>query len=44
MASTILFVNQKGEEVVARHFRNDVTRSAIDAFRNKVSEWIAYST
>lgn len=36
MASTVLFVNQKGEEVVARHFRNDVPRTAIDTFRNKV--------
>jgi len=36
MASVIFFVNQKGEEVVARHFRNDVTKGALDAFRDKV--------
>ena len=38
MSSTVLFINQKGEEVVARHFRNDVPRTAIDTFRNKVGE------
>ncbi len=36
MASVIFFVNQKGEEVVARHFRHDVTKVALDAFRDKV--------
>lgn len=33
MASTIFFVNQKGDEVVSRHYRNDVAKSAMDAFR-----------
>jgi len=36
MASTVFFVNQKGEEVVSRHFRTDVTKSSMDAFRNKI--------
>lgn len=36
MASTIFLVNQRGEEVVSRHFRGDVTKSALDSFRSKV--------
>ena len=36
MASTIFFVNLKGEEVVSRHFRNDIPKQAIDAFRNEI--------
>jgi len=36
MASTIFIVNQKGDEVMSRHYRNDVPKSAFDAFRNKI--------
>ena len=36
MASTIFFVNLKGEEVVSRHFRNDISKQAMDAFRNQI--------
>eukprot|EP01031_Cornospumella_fuschlensis_P037732 gene37732-45840_t len=36
MASTVFFVNQKGDEVVSRHFRTDINRTAMDAFRSKV--------
>ena len=36
MASTIFFVNLKGDEVVSRHFRNDISKQAMDAFRNKI--------
>lgn len=36
MASTVFFVNQKGDEVVSRHYRNDVSKAALDAFRNRV--------
>lgn len=36
MASVVLFVNQKGEEVVSRIYRGDVTRSSVEAFRRKV--------
>lgn len=36
MASVVLFVNQKGEEVVSRSYRGDVSRSSIDAFRRKI--------
>lgn len=36
MASTIFFVNQKGEEVVSRHYRNDITKTSMDAFRQKI--------
>lgn len=37
MASTIFIVNQKGEEVVTRHYRGDISKSSIDAFCSKVS-------
>ena len=36
MASTVLIVNQKGDEIVARHYRNDIPKTALDTFRNKV--------
>jgi AP-2 complex subunit mu-1 len=36
MASTIFVVNQKGEEVVARHYRSDIPKNAMDSFRAKV--------
>lgn len=36
MASIVLFVNQKGEEVVSRSYRGDVSKSSIDAFRRKI--------
>ena len=36
MASCIFFVNQKGEEVVSRHYRSDVSKIVIDLFRSKV--------
>jgi AP-2 complex subunit mu-1 len=36
MASTIFFVNSKGDEVVSRHYRTDVTKSSIDSFRSKI--------
>jgi len=36
MASTVFFVNSKGDEVVSRHFRTDVTKTSIDSFRNKI--------
>jgi AP-2 complex subunit mu-1 len=36
MASSIYIVNQKGEELAARHYRADISRSSFDNFRNKV--------
>jgi AP-2 complex subunit mu-1 len=36
MASTIFFVNQKGDEIVSRHFRSDIPKSSMDSFRTKV--------
>lgn len=36
MASAVFFVNQKGDEVMARHYRGDVTKASMDAFRHKV--------
>ena len=36
MASIVFMVNQKGEELAARHYRGDVSRSSIEHFRNKV--------
>eukprot|EP01035_Chromulina_nebulosa_P021319 gene21319-27623_t len=36
MASTIFIVNQKGDEVIARHYRFDITKSSMDTFRNKI--------
>eukprot|EP01038_Epipyxis_sp_PR26KG_P010784 gene10784-14480_t len=36
MASVIFFVNQKGDEVVSRHFRADVSKSSMDSFRSKI--------
>lgn len=36
MASAIFFVNQKGEEVVTRHFRSDIPKSSIDEFCKKI--------
>ena len=36
MASTIFIVNQRGEEVVSRHYRGDIPKSAMDAFRHQV--------
>lgn len=36
MASVIFFANQKGEEVVSRHFRSDVSQSSVDSFRDKI--------
>ena len=36
MASSIFFCSQKGEEIVSRHYRSDISKAAFDAFRNKV--------
>ena len=36
MASLVMFVNQRGEEVVGRYYRNDVPRSAIEQFRSRI--------
>ena len=36
MASTIFFVNQKGDEVMSRQYRGDVSKASMDAFRHKV--------
>lgn len=36
MASVVFFVNLKGDEIVARHFRHDVPKSAMDSFREKI--------
>lgn len=36
MASVVLFVNQKGEEVVSRAYRGDVSKSSIETFRRNV--------
>ncbi|CAM9355930.1 unnamed protein product [Chrysoparadoxa australica] len=36
MISAILIINQKGEIVLSRFYRDDVTRSAADAFRKEV--------
>jgi len=36
MISVILFINQKGEIVISRFYREDVSRAAVDAFRTRV--------
>lgn len=36
MASTLIIVNQKGEEVISRHYRSDIPKASIDAFRTKI--------
>ena len=36
MASWCGFINQKGEEVVSRSYRGDVSKASIDAFRRKI--------
>jgi len=36
MASMIFIANQKGEEVVSRSYRSDITKSSCDAFRSKI--------
>eukprot|EP01041_Mallomonas_annulata_P001485 gene1484-2855_t len=36
MASAIFFVNQKGEQLVSRHYRGDVSRISLDSFRSRV--------
>lgn len=36
MASAIFIINQKGESLVARHFRSDISKTSCDAFRNQV--------
>ena len=36
MASAIFIFNQRGEEVIARHYRADVPKSSVDAFRSKI--------
>ena len=44
MASCIFFVNQKGEEVVSRHYRSDVSKVVIDLFRSKVIRGVSRMT
>lgn len=36
MASVVFFVDQQGNEVVTRHYRNDVPKSAVEAFCKKI--------
>jgi AP-2 complex subunit mu-1 len=36
MISAILFINLKGEIVISRYYRDNVSRSAVDAFRTQV--------
>ena len=36
MTSAVFFVNQKGDEIVARHYRNEISKASIDVFRNKI--------
>lgn len=36
MAAVIFIVNQRGDEVISRHFRGDVSKSSMDSFRNKI--------
>lgn len=36
MASSIILVNQKGEEVISRHYRSDIPKASIDVFRSKI--------
>lgn len=36
MASSIILVNQKGEEVISRHYRSDIPKASIDAFCSKI--------
>ena len=36
MASAIFIFNQRGEEVIARHYRADIPKSSVDAFRSKI--------
>jgi hypothetical protein len=36
MASTLIIINQKGEEVISRHYRSDIPKASIDAFRSKI--------
>lgn len=36
MASSVYLVNQKGEELAARHYRADIPRTSFESFRNKV--------
>jgi len=44
MASAVFFVNQRGEEIVSRHYRSDISRTSIDAFRSQVLAEKAPST
>ena len=36
MASSLMFINMRGEEVMARHYRGGISKSATDNFRHKV--------
>lgn len=36
MASAFFIINQKGEPVIARHFRSDITKTSVDSFRTKI--------
>jgi AP-2 complex subunit mu-1 len=36
MASAIFIINQKGEQLVTRHFRSDVSNSSINSFRTQI--------
>lgn len=36
MASAIFMVNQKGEQLISRHYRGDVTRLSVDGFRSRI--------
>jgi hypothetical protein len=38
MASAILFINQKGDEVMSRHYRTDISKTSIDNFKHKVGQ------
>jgi AP-2 complex subunit mu-1 len=36
MASAIFIFNQRGEEMIARHYRADIPKSSVDAFRSRI--------
>jgi AP-2 complex subunit mu-1 len=36
MASAILFINQRGEEIISRHYRSDISKNATEAFRKEI--------
>ncbi len=38
MASAVFIINQKGEQLVTRHFRSDISNSSINAFRTQVPQ------